>query len=724
MNSVLEYAKLYASLGWKVFPVNKRKRPAVKWTTECTTDIKKIEDWYRKNPHLGVGIACGPSNLFVLDIDIKKDEDGNIKHNGFIELERLLDQHGSLPDTLISQTGGGGRHYFFRSSEGGAKDSAGKIAPAIDVRCNSGYVVAPPSLHETGNEYCWQDDEPNEIELASVPDWLLEKARGNCEVAKNIPPAGVRRQQGWNGTTDVSAGARHDSMISFIGKLIQQGGTIKSIYRKANLANTNHCIPPIDESEMKTMLNSAINSWIPEEARNIGVIQPIEYYLTEKYRAKTFSEKFISEVKYIHDQNVWGAWGGECWNIQSSTKDTLVKFRLNKLNEELWESIAGMANPLRQQMIQFAKKCETNKNMDAVIAIARMFMKKSFNDFNTEDYLFSCANGLIDLKTGKLMDHDSKYLLTQTSNIEFNPEGTCNNFLSFLDDITNSDEKLKDYLQKLVGYCLTASISERAVFIFYGHGRNGKSTFLRILHELLGDYTKAVSTQTFTDKRSDSVRNDLASLHDARLVATSELGHNGVLDATLIKELTGGDPITCRFLYRENFSFIPKFKLIMAVNQRPYPSVRDQAIWDRIHEVPFKVRISDDKLVAQEQLLALFHLEMSGILNWALEGCLKWQKEGLGMPESVVEATQDYKTAVDPTSLWVETRFTGKEEDTVPTGLLFDDYMKFARENEINLSDNFDSRRFGNTTMKKFKSKARRIDGSIAKHYIGFKLPN
>ena len=104
MNSVLEYAKLYASLGWKVFPVNKRKRPAVKWTTECTTNIKKIEDWYRKNPHLGVGSACGPSNLFVLDIDIKKDEDGNIKHNGFIELERLLDQHGSLPDTLISQT--------------------------------------------------------------------------------------------------------------------------------------------------------------------------------------------------------------------------------------------------------------------------------------------------------------------------------------------------------------------------------------------------------------------------------------------------------------------------------------------------------------------------------------------------------------------------------------------------------------------------------------------
>ena len=115
---------------------------------------------------------------------------------------------------------------------------------------------------------------------------------------------------------------------------------------------------------------------------------------------------------------------------------------------------------------------------------------------------------------------------------------------------------------------------------------------------------------------------------------------------------------------------------------------------------------------------------MPKILDWALEGCLEWQKEGLLMPESVVEATQDYKTDDDPTSLWVETRYTGNENDTVPTGLLFDDYMKFARENEINLSDNFDSLRFGKTVMKKFKSKARRIDGSIAKHYFGFKLPN
>ena len=112
--------------------------------------------------------------------------------------------------------------------------------------------------------------------------------------------------------------------------------------------------------------------------------------------------------------------------------------------------------------------------------------------------------------------------------------------MSFLDDVTNGDEKLKDYLQKLVGYCLTGSITERAIFIFYGHGRNGKSTFLRVMHNLMGDYAKATATKTFIDKSNEAIRNDLAILHDARVVTTSEISRNGILDATLIKEITGG----------------------------------------------------------------------------------------------------------------------------------------------------------------------------------------
>ena len=246
-------------------------------------------------------------------------------------------------------------------------------------------------------------------------------------------------------------------------------------------------------------------------------------------------------------------------------------------------------------------------------------------------------NGVIDLKTGEIQEHKPEFFITQKTNVNLDPNGTCTNFLYFLDTIMDGNQEMIDYLQKLVGYCLTGSISEKAIFIFYGHGQNGKSTFLRVLHDLMGDYIKPQTTRVFMERQNDGVQNDLAGLHDCRLVTTSEIGKHGVLDAPMIKEFTGGDPITCRFLYRESFTYIPKFKLIMAVNDRPNLSVKDSAIWKRVKMIPFTVRIPDDKIVAQEQLLELYHLEMPKILDWAVQGAKKWIDEGLGDPPSVVK---------------------------------------------------------------------------------------
>jgi|TARA_B110000263_G_C15300306_1_gene507637 P4 family phage/plasmid primase-like protien len=724
MDTLLEYALIYAELGWKMLPTKKDKHPlgGCKWREECTNEKGKLEEWFYKRPHVGIGIATEESNLFVLDLDVKIDKEG--KHiNGITALQHLEDEHEPLPETLVSETPSGGRHYYFNYPEGGAPQSVNKIAKGIDVRCRGSYAIAPPSFSQTKSGYIWYDREPNEVPIADVPDWLLTLARP--QVADVIPiNRGIQRQNGWKGNTDVQQGGRNDSMISYIGLLIQVGGTINSIYRKVNRANQRHLQPPLPEDEVSKMLGSAIERWVPPEAQQMGVIRPLGYYQNNKYRAKQFHDEYGDYVKYISEQNLWAVYVGANWNMRHDTEVAHVKTQLFKLNEQLWDATAGMVNPLKEQWQKFAKSCESNANMVSVINLAKTLMRESFEEFNKDDYLFSCANGVIDLEKGELLEHSPKFLLTQTSKASLDVNGECPEFLKFIDDITDGDENLKDYLQKLVGYCLTGSILERAVFIMYGHGKNGKSTFLRVLHDLMGEYAKASSTQTFMDRGNDSIRNDLASLHDARLVTTSEVGRNGILDATVIKELTGGDPITCRFLYRESFSYLPKFKLIMAVNQRPNLSVKDQAIWDRIHLIPFTVRIKDSKLIAQEKLLATFHSEIGGILRWAVEGCSKWQKDGLKKPESVVEATAEYKGDVDPTSLWIETRYTGNPNDTVPTGLLFDDYKKFARENDIQLEDNFDSRRFGNRIMKKYKSKPKRIEGELAKHYFGFKLPN
>ena len=719
MNSLLEYAWIYADLGWRMLPTKKDKSPLIgSWRKECTAKKEKLEEWFEKRPHLGIGVACEESNLFVLDLDVKNNK------NGIIALEQLEAENEPLPETLIDDTASGGKHYYFNRPEGGVQNSVDKIAVGIDVKCNGGYAVAPPSFSQTRSGYFWYDREPNEVAIADVPEWLLGVARNQVADVIPINRARQRRGGGWDGNTNIEEGERNDAMISFVGLLIQQGGTVDSVYEKAHRANRRHLQPPLPEDEITNMVNSAIERWAPPEAQQVGVIRPIAFYQNHRYRAFQFFQEFGNYVKYISEQNLWAVWIGVNWHMKPETEVSHVKPQLFKLNEQLWDATIGMVNPLREQWQKWAKNCESNQNIIAVINLAKSLMRESFDEFNKDDYLFSCANGVIDLEKSELLEHSPNFLITQTSKANLDINGECPEFLKFLDDVTNGDENLKDYLQKLVGYCLTGSILERAVFIFYGHGKNRKSTFLRVLHDLMGEYAKATSTQTFMDRGNDSIRNDLASLHDARLVTTSEVGRNGILDATVIKELTGGDPVTCRFLYRESFSYLPKFKLIMGVNQRPNLSVKDQAIWDRIHLIPFTVRISDDKSVAQEQLLAHFHKELGGILKWAVEGCANWQKEELKKPKSVVQATDEYKTDVDPTSLWIETRYTGNQQDTVPTGLLFDDFMKFARENDIQLPETFDSRRFGNQIMKKYKSKAKKLDGSIAKHYFGFKLPN
>lgn len=169
MNRILEHALLYAELGWSSFAVNGKKPIGRSWTKECTTQKEELERLFAKKPSRGIGIATEPSELFVLDIDRKS--------NGYQSLEALEDQHGKLPETLVAETGGGGLHYYFKRPNGGIKSTTGTIADGIDSKCNGGYIVAPPSPHQTGNEYCWRDDEPNEIQLAEVPEWILESIR-------------------------------------------------------------------------------------------------------------------------------------------------------------------------------------------------------------------------------------------------------------------------------------------------------------------------------------------------------------------------------------------------------------------------------------------------------------------------------------------------------------------------------------------------------------------
>jgi putative DNA primase/helicase len=203
------------------------------------------------------------------------------------------------------------------------------------------------------------------------------------------------------------------------------------------------------------------------------------------------------------------------------------------------------------------------------------------------------------------------------------------------------------FLQKISGYELTGSVLEQCFFILYGTGANGKSTYLEVKQELFGNYARPTEFRTLLDKgkNSDAVRNDLAALKGLRLVTSVEVGKEQRIDESLIKQLTGGDTITARFLFKEFFDFRPEFKLELAANNKPQIRGVDHGIWRRVRLIPFEVTIPEEE--QDRNLLQKLKEELPGILNWCLRGHQMWLGEGLESPPEVEEATESYRAESD-----------------------------------------------------------------------------
>ena len=245
----------------------------------------------------------------------------------------------------------------------------------------------------------------------------------------------------------------------------------------------------------------------------------------------------------------------------------------------------------------------------------------------------------------KFYPHRREDMITKLVPVEYNPQSTCPLWLEFLDRVMAGNWPLIDFLARAVGYTLTGLTTEQVLFFCYGLGANGKTTFIRTIQGMLGDYAVQATPDLLLARRDGTAGHELARLRGARMVVTSELDDGRRMAESLVKQLTGGDIVVGRHLYSEAFEFKPTFKLWMVANHRPVIRGTDEAIWRRILLIPFEVTIppaEQDKALPEK-----LKRESPGIMNWALQGCLEWQRDGLNPPPEVFAAVKDYREDMD-----------------------------------------------------------------------------
>jgi P4 family phage/plasmid primase-like protien len=246
----------------------------------------------------------------------------------------------------------------------------------------------------------------------------------------------------------------------------------------------------------------------------------------------------------------------------------------------------------------------------------------------------------------------------------------------FLNRVTAGDRKLQAYLRRVAGYCMTGEITEHVMFFLYGTGANGKGVFLNTLQGIWGDYCVTAPMDTFLQSRSDRHPTELAFLHGARLVIAQENERNRHWAQAKLQSLTGGDVITARYMRQDFFQFKPKFKLMIAGNHKPSLSSVDEAIRRRLHLIPFNVTIPLEE--RDKDLPEKLKKEWPGILQWAVKGCLKWQKLGLAQPTAVRAASEAYFKEEDAIANWIEDRCAVDKAYSRQSSELFRDWKSWA----------------------------------------------
>jgi putative DNA primase/helicase len=494
---------------------------------------------------------------------------------------------------------------------------------------------------------------------------------------------------------------RRKTLVSLAGTMNKRGMGLEAIEAALLAENAAKCDPPLSESEVRNIAADIVKRYPPVEptaatepkaqtltqegqgaqdrhnrpatgalakAKDVSAQndeRPAEY--ADDALALRFTERHGDDLRFTAAWGRWSVWDGSVWR----SDETLRVFDLAR--RVCREQSAGCSDE------RLASRIASAMTVSACERLARADRRHAatVDQWDSDPWLLNTRGGMVDLRNGAMRPARREDYATKITAAA--PGGECPLWKSFLSRITGGDEELQGFLQRMSGYALTGVTREHALFFLYGLGANGKSVFVNTLSGVMGDYARTAPIEAFIDSKSERHPTDLAGLQGARLVSATETEDGRRWAESKLKALTGGDKIAARFMRADFFEFTPQFKLVVAGNHRPGLRTVDEAMRRRFNLVPFTVTIPPGE--RDLQLAENLRKEWGAILQWAIDGCLAWQNEGLRAPKAVSEATAEYLAAEDALARWLEDRTEKRDGAWVSATALFADWTAWAESN-------------------------------------------
>src|SRR5215213_2986629 len=672
----------YANEGIKLVRLDGRTRKPIDYEWQ-NIDVPLEDIKQHVSRRGGVGWQCGEASGWISAVD-----------NDWREAMELAPRF--LPDTL---RGAKGReqpsHYIYRSPGLGFQtfrglDGTEIIALKASNNRRGHQIVVAPTIHPDKGPYHFVGGY-NPAAVAEVDKDELRKRTGKLAVAallaRILPPS-----------RDEGGGGRHDLALALAGYMLRNGEAIEDVeeilvaaweLRRAprqgvedvrrsvrctatRLARNEPATGGGRLGELFPKLPEKIADFLGWERTDMRE-QRRHYMRTDLGNAERFVDAHRDRVLWCPARKAFLCWDGKryAWDERGEA----VKLAHLTARSIFHEAAHTEDEDEQKKIAGFAAVSQNTTRIRAMLTEAKPYLAVGMDELDRDPWLINCQNGTLDLRTGKLKDHDPADRITKILPVEYDLEASCPRFLQFLKETLVDDELIK-FVKCYSGYTLTGITRERLLAILYGFGKNGKTTLVELLRDVMGDYATNTDTETLLMKRYQGIGNDVAALKGARFVSAAEVEQGRRLAESKVKQLTGRDTVTARYLFGEPFNFTPEFKLWLSTNNKPVIQGTDDAIWDRIRLIPFTQRFDGKR--QDPRLPEKLRGEMAGVLAWMVEGCLEWQEHGLGEPETVRAATDQYRAEMDTLAAFIEDRCVVRPGAVAPATPLYKQYQMWC----------------------------------------------